>query len=136
MQVRPDQFDDSVEGGDVADGQLAEHFAIELDGGGDEPVVVDAALLEGGVQARDPEGAEVALALAAVAGGVGVGLAGELDGRAILGAWGVGEAFGAPEDAFTFAGVSGAAGCAGHRSILLESWSQRHFSATRGMAWL
>src|SRR5690348_6247277 len=72
-QVRPHLFDDGVEGGGVGDGEFAEHLAVEGDagggGGGDEAVVGDAALAQGCVQAGDPEGAEVALLLAAVAVG-------------------------------------------------------------------
>ena len=55
--VRAGHFDDRVEGGRVGDGQLAEHLAVQLDAGGaeggDEAVVADAALPQGGAEARD-----------------------------------------------------------------------------------
>src|SRR5690348_13883186 len=53
-QMRPGEFDDGVEGGRVADGQFAEHLSVQLDPGvdkgGDEAVVADAALAEGGAE--------------------------------------------------------------------------------------
>src|SRR4051794_39185105 len=55
----------------VADGDVGEHLAVELDPGELQPVhelaVVQAVLARGGVDARDPQPAEVALAVAAVA---------------------------------------------------------------------
>src|SRR5258708_12325614 len=106
MQMRLHKLDDGVERRRVADRQFAEHLAIELDAGGEcgrnESVVGDAALLKSGAEARDPQSAEVALALAAVAGGVGAGFAREFDGRTTLGSWGVVEPFGPPPNTFTF----------------------------------
>src|SRR5258706_8462978 len=112
-QMRADLFDNAVEGLGVADGQFAEHLAVERDaggdGGGDEAVVGDAALAEGGVEAADPEGAEVALLLAAVAVGVFAGLEGELEGDAVDCSWAAGETSGFFENAFAFAAVDDAA---------------------------
>src|SRR3954467_14798926 len=58
----------------IADCQLGEHLAVDLDAGAgqtaDEAAVGDVVLPAAGVDARDPELAEVALANAAVAIGV------------------------------------------------------------------
>src|SRR5262245_13052510 len=114
--------DDGVEDGRVADGQLAEHLEDQLHArsrqGRDEAVVVGAALVEGGVQWRDPERAEVRLLRAAVGIGVDVGLAGELEGRTVKRAGSGAKAGGALENAFTFAGMSRAASGAWHDSIV------------------
>src|SRR4051794_33357385 len=63
---------ESGEGLGVADGDVREDLAVELDAGELEAVhelaVAHAVLARGGVDARDPEAAEVALAVAAVAG--------------------------------------------------------------------
>src|SRR5215207_8128479 len=62
----------------VADGDVREHLAVELDAGllqaVHELAVAHALLAGGGVDAHDPEPAEVALLVAAVAVGVGVRL--------------------------------------------------------------
>src|ERR687896_1559694 len=69
---------ESAEGLGIAHGDVREHLAVELDPGQLEAVheggVAHAVLARGGVDAGDPEAAEVALAVAAVAVGVGVGL--------------------------------------------------------------
>src|SRR5881409_3432821 len=87
VYVRADELHDRIERGGVADGELAEHLAVQLDaggdGGGDEAVVVDPALSQGGAEAGDPERAEVPLLLAAIARRVGAGAAGELDRLAV-----------------------------------------------------
>src|SRR5207248_1193393 len=92
VNVRTALLDDGVEGLGVADGEFREHLAIELnagaDQGGDEAVVVDAALTKRRAEARDPEGAEMALFLATVAISVDVGLAGEFQRLAVLRAGG------------------------------------------------
>jgi len=58
MQMRASLLDDRVKRRRIGDRQFAEHLAIERDAGevqgGNEPVVRDAALLEGSVQADDP----------------------------------------------------------------------------------
>src|SRR4051795_8999343 len=81
-------FDDGVERRRVADGQFAEHLAVQLDAGGheggDEAVVAQAALAQGGAEARDPEGSEVPLLLLALLVGVDVGLAGEFEGGPVI----------------------------------------------------
>src|SRR4051794_9718240 len=68
----------SAEGLGVAHGDVGQHLAVELDPGQLEPVdeaaVVHAVLARGGVDARDPQAAEVALAVAAVPIRVGIGL--------------------------------------------------------------
>src|SRR5437763_12939751 len=80
-QMRLDLFHDRIKSGRVGDGQVAEHLAVQLNAGfgqsWNEAIIVNPALLEGGVEARDPQGAEVALFLAAVAIGINAGLAGE-----------------------------------------------------------
>src|SRR5881628_3700575 len=102
------RFDDRVERGRVADRQLAEHLAVERNARrrqrGDEAVVVDAALLEGGVEAGDPERAEMPLLLPAVAPGVLVRLAGELQRLAVQRAGSGAEAGGTLEHALAFTG--------------------------------
>src|SRR5690606_7432041 len=66
---------ESLEGGDVVDGELGEHLAVNLDAGVLQAVheaVVGHALGAGrGVDALDPQAAEVALLGATVAVGVG-----------------------------------------------------------------
>src|SRR4051812_17732893 len=68
---------ESAEGLGVAHGDVGQHLAVELDAGQLEAVyeraVAHAVLARGGVDTGDPEAAEVALAVAAVAGGGGVG---------------------------------------------------------------
>src|SRR4051812_44506050 len=68
----------SAEGLGVADGDVGQHLAVELDAGElqavDERAVAHAVLARGGVDADDPQAPEVALAVAAVAVRVGVGL--------------------------------------------------------------
>src|SRR4051812_49783565 len=63
---------ESAEGLGVAHGDVGQHLAVELDAGQLEAVheraVAHAVLARGGVDAGDPEAAEVALAVAAVAG--------------------------------------------------------------------
>src|SRR5438874_8024545 len=85
--MRLDQRDHGIERSRVADCELAEHLAVQLDAGQrkcrDEAVVADAALAEGGVEAGHPEGAEVPLFLPAVAVGVPPGTHDELDGRPV-----------------------------------------------------
>src|SRR3954470_7160437 len=108
-QVGLGLLDDGVEGGRVRDGQLAEHLAVEGDAGGgeggDEAAVLDAAQLEGGIEAGDPEGAEMALLLAAIAVRVDACLLDELLGDAIQRPRAHGETAGALQYTFTFAGV-------------------------------
>src|SRR5579875_2821330 len=69
---------ETSEGVGVADGDVGEHLAVELDAGEREAVhelrVAHAVLARGGVDAGDPQAAEVALAVAPVAVGVGVRL--------------------------------------------------------------
>src|SRR4051794_3392138 len=66
------------EGLGVADGDVGQHLAVQLDAGQLEPVhegpVAHPVLPRGGVDAGDPQAAEVALAVAAIAIGVGVRL--------------------------------------------------------------
>src|SRR5438105_6264584 len=79
--MRPNLFDDGVEGCRVGDGEFAEHLAIQRNPGvvqgGNEAAVADAALFDGRAEALDPEGAEMSLLLTAVAVGVDAGLADE-----------------------------------------------------------
>src|SRR5205823_10113258 len=97
----------------IADRQLREHLAIKRnpggDGGGNKAVVGDPALTQRRVQARNPEGAEMALLLAAVAVGVLAGLEGELEGDAVDCSRPAGETRGFLENPFTFAAVDDAA---------------------------
>ena len=76
------------EGVGVAHGDVGEHLAVELDAGQLEAVhelrVAHAVLARGGVDARDPQAAEVALAVAPVAVGVGVGLQQRLLGALVV----------------------------------------------------
>src|SRR5215211_5104838 len=62
----------------VADGDVGEHLAVELDAGLAQAVhelaVAHALAASGGVDTHDPEAAKVALAVAAVAVGIGVRL--------------------------------------------------------------
>ena len=119
-----DLFDDGVESGGIADGQFGEHLAVQLDAGGDEcgdeAVVVDAAGLEGGVEAGDPEGAKVAFVLAAVAIGIYAGFGDEFLGDAVDGTWSAAESGGTAKDAFAFAAMDGAAFYTRHKSLLLS----------------
>src|SRR5204863_7763305 len=66
------------EGLGVVDGEVGEHLAVHLDAGDGEAVhhlrVAEAVDAGGGVDARDPQPAEVAVAIATVAVRVGVGL--------------------------------------------------------------
>ena len=68
----------SAEGLGVAHGDVGQHLAVQLDAGQrqavDELRVAHAVLARGGVDAGDPQAAEVALAVAPVAVGVGVRL--------------------------------------------------------------
>src|SRR5919201_440591 len=68
----------SAEGLGVPDGDVGQNLAVELDAGQlqsvDEGAVAQAVLAGGGVDANDPQPAEVALAVAPVAVRVGVGL--------------------------------------------------------------
>src|SRR4051812_49918972 len=68
---------ESAEGLGVAHGDVSQHLAVELDAGElqavDEGAVAHAVLARSGVDADDPQAAEVALAVAAVAGGGGGG---------------------------------------------------------------
>src|SRR4051794_41400775 len=68
----------SAEGLGVAHGDVGQDLAVEVDAGElqamDEGAVAQAVLARGGVDADDPQAAEVALAVAAVAVGVGIGL--------------------------------------------------------------
>src|SRR6478736_2373207 len=79
----------SAEGLGVADGDVGQHLAVELDAGQLEPVdehaVAHAVLAGGRVDADDPQAAEVALAVAAVAVGVGVGLHDRFLGPLVVG---------------------------------------------------
>ncbi len=72
-------FGDQAGKGDlVADGEVGQDLAVELDVGGvqtlDEAAVADAVGARGGVQTNDPDGAEVALLLAAGTEGVEPGV--------------------------------------------------------------
>src|SRR4051812_30411721 len=115
-------FDDGVERCRVADGQFAEHFAVQLDAGGDqggdEAVIAQAALAQGGAEAGDPQGAEVPLLLLAVLVGVDVGLAGEFECGPIIVAAHPAHARGTAKDALALAGVRRPTFNAWHGSIL------------------
>src|SRR3954465_12878700 len=88
----------------VADGDVGQHLAVELDLGQAQAVhelaVAHALLARGGVDALDPEAAEVALAVLAVAVGVGAGLEqlllGPLVARVLLAAVALGPPEGRP----------------------------------------
>src|SRR4051794_32106116 len=71
-------FGESAERLGVAHGDVGQHLAVDLDAGELHAVhergIAHPVLARCGVDAGDPEPAEVALAVAAVAGGVGVGL--------------------------------------------------------------
>ena len=71
-------LDDGLEGLGIGDGQLGESAAVQLDAGQvqtlDEAVVGDAFGADGGVDALDPQLAEVTLASLAVAEVVGKGV--------------------------------------------------------------
>src|SRR5690606_33864223 len=62
----------AAEGFGVADGEVGDHLAVELDAGGaparDEAAVAEAVDARGGLDAHDPEAPEVALAVAPVVG--------------------------------------------------------------------
>ena len=64
-------LDERGERGRIADGEVGEDLAVDLDARGvqavDEPAVADAVLAAGGVDPLDPQPPEVALAGAAVA---------------------------------------------------------------------
>ena len=64
-----DLFDQCVKGSLVANRQIAQYLAVELDVGGfealDEAAVADAGVAASGVQTNDPETAEIALLLPA-----------------------------------------------------------------------
>ena len=90
-------FDDRVERGGVADGELAEILAVDDDlrffQTGDEAAIRDAERTARGVDAHDPKLAEFAFAIAAMVVGVAIG--------AIDGVLSVAEATGLqPEKAF------------------------------------
>src|ERR671923_581835 len=78
----------SAEGLGVADGDVGQDLAVEVDAGEleavDERAVAHAVLPRGGVDADDPQAAEVALAIAPVAIGVGVGLHDRLLGALVV----------------------------------------------------
>src|SRR5439155_25640544 len=126
--MRADGLDDGVERRRIADRQLAEHLAVQRDAGcrqrGDEAVVVHAALLQGGIEARDPQRSEVTLLLPAVAPGVLVGLAGELQRLAVQRTGAGAEAGGTLQHALAFTGMSRAACGAGHGRVLSNFQSQ------------
>src|SRR4051794_8789736 len=105
----------------VADGDVREDLAVEFDAGELEAVhelaVAHAVLARGGVDARDPEAAEVALAVAAVAVRVGVRLHDRFLGALVVAVRLAAEALGALERrAALLAGVDGALD-AGHRPL-------------------
>src|SRR5437764_703064 len=124
--MRAGLFDDGVENGRIDHRQIAEHLTVERDSRGnqrrDEPVVVDPALAQRGVEAGDPELAEVALALPAVAVGVDAGLAREFEGLTVNRSGPADEAFGPSEDAFAFAAVGRAASGTRHVAPLENEW--------------
>ena len=67
-------FDQGIKGHLIADGDVGQHLAVEADIGGletlDEAAVADAGTAAGGVQADDPQSADLALLLLAIAVGV------------------------------------------------------------------
>src|SRR5690606_15980844 len=79
-------FDDGGEGSRLVHGKIGEDLAIHLDAGlqqaMDEHAVAQAMFAGRGVDARDPQGAEIALLLAAIAIGILPGLDDGLVGRA------------------------------------------------------
>src|SRR5687768_6712359 len=102
--MRAREFNDRIEHRRIADRQLAEHLAIQLNASlgerGDEAVVVHAALLESRVQARDPQRAEVALLLPAIAIRVSIGAVSEFEGLAVNRSRAGAKSAGAFEDSF------------------------------------
>ncbi len=86
--MRPSKFDNRIKRRWIADRHLAEHLAIQLNTGrnqrGDESAIGDAAHLYRSAKSSDPKLAEVALFLAAIAVGVSIRSADELQSRAIL----------------------------------------------------
>src|SRR2546423_6114766 len=116
--MRPHLLDDRIEHRRFADGQLAEHLAIELESRrgkrGDETIVVDPALFQRRAQTRDAQRAEVPLLVSAVAIGVNVRLARELQRLAVQRAGAGAEAGGSLQDALTLAGMCGTVGGARH----------------------
>src|SRR5215210_6931367 len=104
---------ESPEGLGVAHGDVGQHLAVQLDAGQlqavHERAVAHALLAGGGVDAGDPQAAEVALAVAPVAIGVGVGLHDRLLGPLVVRAGLAAEALRALEGrAALLAGVDGA----------------------------
>src|SRR5579871_6357260 len=80
---------ETSEGVGVVHGDVGEHLAVELDARAGEAVhelrVAHAVLPRGRVDASDPEAPEVALAVAPIAVGVGVGLDQGLLGALVVG---------------------------------------------------
>jgi hypothetical protein len=74
---RLDQSHNRLEALGIGDGHVGEDLAIEFDVGleqsGDEFAVAEAQRADGGVDARDPEPAEISLSVAAIAVGVDAG---------------------------------------------------------------
>src|SRR5437870_1358305 len=86
--MRPGELDDGVERRRVCRRQVAQAFAIQLDSGagqcGNKAIVVDAASPQGRAEAGDPELAEVALLLTAVAVGIAIRAADKLQRLPVL----------------------------------------------------
>src|SRR4051812_11866391 len=104
--MRPRHLNDRIENSRIADRQLAEHLAIQLNAcggeGGNETVVVHAALLEGSVQARDPKRAEVTLLLPAIAIRVAISAVNEFEGLAVNRSRAGAKSAGSSENSFAF----------------------------------
>src|SRR5438105_10965012 len=118
----PHLLDDRLKRRRIADGQFTEHLAIQLDARvgqcWNESVIMNPALLEGGVQSRNPQAAEMPLFLPAIAISINAGLAGELEGRPIDRPRGPHEPLGVPQNSFTSAGVNRAAFYTSHDVFL------------------
>src|SRR4051812_48798485 len=112
--MRFHEFDNRIEHRRVRNRKLAEHLTIEFDTrgrqGGDEAVVAHAALLEGSIEARDPQRAEVSLFLATIAVGISIGAMDEFQRLTINRSRTRAKSTGAAKDTFAFATVSRAAG--------------------------
>ena len=99
-------LDDCGEGGGLVDGEVGEDFAVELDAfllhAADELTIADAVLAGSVVDAGDPEGAEVAFAVATVAVGIAEGFDDALFGEAEAASAVMLHAFGGLQDLFVF----------------------------------
>jgi hypothetical protein len=116
-------FDQGCEAGSIVDGDVGQDFAVKLDAGFfeaiDELRVADAILLGGGIDAHDPERAELALFLAAArVSEFESALNGLLGGLVKLG-FCKEITFGALQDLFAPVGAFGSTFNAGHCFVLL-----------------